>query len=160
MATATRSTPRPSQPPGKRQRLDSLKNPQRRSLSSLLTSRQGIQAGPESAGQCPTCQDNDVGEEDGHIVCHACGTVISESNIVSEIQFAETSGGGHLMIGQHVGSDQAHARSGLLGLKNAGGSNSREHSLANGKCFGLWSSDPSLLILFQADGISIKLVQR
>jgi len=160
MSTTTKPISRPGPPPAKRQRLDSLKNPQRRSLSSLLTSRQGIQAGLDSTGQCPTCQDNDVGEEDGHIVCHACGTVISESNIVSEIQFAETSGGGHLMIGQHVGSDQAHARSGLLGLKNAGGSNSREHSLANGKCFGFRSSDRSLLILFQADDTSIKLVQR
>lgn len=59
--------------------------------------------------------------------------MISDANIVAELQFAETSGGGHQMIGQHVGSDQAHARGGLTGLKNGSGLESRDFTISEGK---------------------------
>ena len=37
------------------------------------------------------------------------------------------------MIGQHVGSDQAHARGTLGALRNAGGMTAREQTHANGE---------------------------
>ncbi|KAL8830131.1 MAG: hypothetical protein Q9191_001612 [Dirinaria sp. TL-2023a] len=124
---------RPGQPPPRRQRLDSFKNPQPRPPPSLKQNNPANQ--PSNARECPNpeCLDKDVGEEDGQIICRGCGTVISESNIVSDVQFAETASGGHLMIGQHVGADQAFARGSLAGLRNAGGMTGREITEANGK---------------------------
>ena len=135
MSVTSDALPRPRPPPQRRQRLDSFRNPQPRPPPSLNKNQQANQASRGStARQCPNpeCHDKDVGEEDGQIICRGCGTVISESNIVAELQFAETSSGGHLMIGQHIGSDQAHARGTVQGLKNAGAFNSRELTEANG----------------------------
>ena len=128
--------PRPAELPSGRQRLDSFKNPQPRPPPSLKRKKQVNQ--PTDASQvreCPNphCHDKDIGEEDGQVICRGCGTVISESNIVAEVQFAETSSGGHLMIGQHVGADQAFAKGNLAGLRNAGGMTGREITEANGR---------------------------
>lgn len=125
-------------PPPKRQRLDSLKSPQPRTLPSLSRKKPGAQPyRAPSNRQCPNpaCHSTDIGEEDGQTICRGCGTVVSESNIVSEVQFAETSGGGHSMMGQHVGSDQAHARGTLGALKNAGGMNPRDQAHSAGQSF-------------------------
>ena len=135
MSGRTGTPSRAGPPPQKRQRLDSFTNPQPRPLPSLSKNKKGKQSGPPpTARQCPnpSCHDKDVGEEEGQIICRGCGTVISESNIVAEVQFAETSSGGHLMLGQHVGSDQAHAKGTLRALRNGSGLTSREATEANG----------------------------
>ena len=126
----------PGQPPPRRQRLDSFKSPQPRPLPSLKKNSHVNQpSDAPKVRECPNpeCHNKDVGEEDGQIICRGCGTVISESNIVSDIQFTETSSGGHLMIGQHVGADQAFARGSLAGLRSAGGMTGREITEASGK---------------------------
>ncbi len=44
---------------------------------------------------CPTCQSSEVetNESSGDTVCVNCGTVLEESNIVSNIEFVETAAG-------------------------------------------------------------------
>lgn len=66
------------------------------------------------------------------MICQECGTVVTEANIVSEVQWAETHAGGHIALGAYIGSDQAHAVGGIAGLRNSG-SNSRDIAEANGK---------------------------
>ncbi|KAI9783560.1 MAG: transcription factor TFIIIB subunit brf1 [Geoglossum umbratile] len=54
-------------------------------------------------------------------VCTECGTVLSDSNIVSEVQFGETSSGAAVVQGSYIGADQTHARSLGTAFKRAGG---------------------------------------
>lgn len=117
--------------PPKRQRLDSFKNPQPRS-SPAVSQTQQIEKPSAKRCQNPSCQSLDIGEEDGIVICQQCGTVVNEINIVSEMQFAETAAGGHIALGSYVGNDQAHASSGITGLRH-GGSTSREMTESNGK---------------------------
>jgi hypothetical protein len=66
-------------------------------------------------------------------VCTKCGTVLSESNIVSEVQFGESASGAAVVQGSYVGADQSHARSLGGAFKRAGGMESREITDANGE---------------------------
>ena len=66
------------------------------------------------------------------MICQECGTVVTEANIVSEVQWAETNAGGHIALGAYIGSDQAHAIGGIAGLRNSGSTN-RDLAEANGK---------------------------
>lgn len=59
----------------------------------------------------PGCPAPHIVEDEGQKVCSGCGTVISESNIVSEVTFGETSSGAAVVQGSFVGSDQTHVRS-------------------------------------------------
>lgn len=129
------ATPDPSHRPRpqKRQRLDSFKNPQLRSSPPLPQTQQNENPSAKTC-QNPSCKSLDIGEEDGIVICQQCGTVVNEMNIVSELQFAETSAGGHVAMGSYVGNDQAHASSGITGLRH-GGSSSREMTESNGKSF-------------------------
>ncbi|ANB12436.1 transcription factor TFIIIB subunit BRF1 [Sugiyamaella lignohabitans] len=52
--------------------------------------------------------------QSGEYCCTNCGTVVEESNIVSEITFGESSAGAITVTGSFVGADQAHAGSGGL----------------------------------------------
>lgn len=126
--------PTPQRPPPKRQRLDSLRNPQPRSSPGAHQIQQDQQVTMTLAKRCrnPSCRSVTFGEEEGNLVCQECGTVISEGNIVSEVQFAETSAGGHLQLGSYVGTDQAHAANGLVGLRHSG-AGSRDITEATGK---------------------------
>ncbi|KAH0536588.1 hypothetical protein FGG08_006546 [Glutinoglossum americanum] len=54
-------------------------------------------------------------------VCTECGTVLSDSNIVSEVQFGESSSGAAVVQGSFIGADQTHARSLGTAFKRAGG---------------------------------------
>ena len=115
-------------------RLDSLKNPLPRLPHQPAKTSKKAQRVP-NARQCPNpnCHDKDVGEEDGQLVCRGCGTVVSDSNIVSEISFGETSAGAAVVQGSYVGADQSYARGAIAsGLKSAGGMDSREITEANG----------------------------
>lgn len=51
---------------------------------------------------CPYCNCSDIEEnpERGDSTCLNCGTVLEESRIVSDVQFQETRGGGHEIIGK------------------------------------------------------------
>ena len=64
----------------------------------------------------PTCDDPNV--EDG--ICHGCGMVVDDSNIVSEVQFGESSSGAAVVQGSYLGADQGGARSLGPGLRGSG----------------------------------------
>lgn len=83
----------------------------------------------------PSCPDPQVEDVDGNRVCTTCGTLVSDSNIVSEVQFGETSSGAAVVQGSYVGADQSHARSMGTAFKRAGGLESREAQEASGKQF-------------------------
>lgn len=69
---------------------------------------------------CPnkTCPAPDV--QDG--ICHSCGTIVDDSNIVSEVTFGENSSGAAMVQGSFVAADQGGARSmGGPGFAGRGG---------------------------------------
>lgn len=116
------------------QRLDSLKNPIARPLPGAKRLTVAEQA-KRTAKACtnPDCQSADVGEEDGNVICRQCGTVLSESLIVTdEVQFVENSAGGMTATGQRVLADQAHTFGGLAGLRSYN-PESRSAAETNGK---------------------------
>lgn len=80
----------------------------------------------------PTCTDPRIEEIDDKRVCMGCQAVVSDSNIVSEVQFGETAAGAAVVQGSYVGADQSHARSMGGSFKRAGGMDSRELTEANG----------------------------
>lgn len=51
---------------------------------------------------CPYCNSSEIDEDPsrGDATCMRCGTVLEESRIVADIQFQETSGGAHEVIGK------------------------------------------------------------
>ncbi|KAJ7714059.1 BRF1-domain-containing protein [Mycena metata] len=83
----------------------------------------------------PSCKDcgGTVLEYDtaaGNGVCVACGMVIEENGMVSELTFGETSSGGAMVQGSFVGQGATHARmSGPYG--NRGNSDSRAQTIEN-----------------------------
>lgn len=132
----TMSKVAPRQAPQRPPRLDSIKNPQPRpppQAAKAPIRKVQQRRGPKT---CPNrdCKEKDVVEEDGLYICRGCGTVVSESNIVSEVTFGETSSGAAVVQGSYVGADQSHARNSMGGnLKRAGGLDSREITDANGR---------------------------
>ncbi|KAJ5390440.1 Transcription factor IIIB 70 kDa subunit [Penicillium cataractarum] len=83
----------------------------------------------------PGCPAPHIVEDEGQKVCSGCGTVISESNIVSEVTFGETSSGAAVVQGSFVGSDQTHVRSFGPGFARNGGMESREVTEQTGNRF-------------------------
>lgn len=80
---------------------------------------------------CPNPQCNKPQIEDG--VCHNCGTVVDDSNIVAEIQFGESSSGAAVVQGSHVGADQGGASTLGPAFRRAGGGESnKENTLREG----------------------------
>jgi transcription factor IIIB 90 kDa subunit len=76
--------------------------------------------------QCPNKSCDRPNVVDG--VCRTCGRVADDTNIVSEIQFSETAGGGNVAQGQLIQADQAGPR--MYGLKRFGGAmEERERSI-------------------------------
>ncbi len=70
--------------------------------------------------------------EDG--ICHTCGTVVEESNIVSEITFGESSSGAAVVQGSFVSADSGAANSmGPAFQRAGGGGQDREKTLREGK---------------------------
>ena len=102
-AVAIKKPPRRPQRPV--ERLDSIKNPQPRPPPRQIR--------PQSQ-QCPNpdCNQKESVEEDGKLICSACGSVIDELTMVSEVTYGLTAGGHHIVHGYHVGADQAFARRG------------------------------------------------
>lgn len=84
---------------------------------------------------CPTCSctEIDVVDVSGEAVCVSCGTIIEENNIVSSIEFHESGGGAHSVVGQFV-SASASKSFGNIGTSGRNyGMESRANTLANGK---------------------------
>lgn len=135
MPVHPKAAPRPqgqrqgSQP----QRLDSLKNthPRRPSVQAPITTTKR----PDRISVCPdpTCGSSNLDEDNGYLVCQDCGTIIQETNIVSDNTFIETGGGESMRAGVTVGNDASRARVyDPVGARIAGGMTSREMSEANG----------------------------
>lgn len=80
----------------------------------------------------PGCPAPHIVEDEGQKVCSGCGTVISESNIVSEVTFGESASGAAVVQGTFVGEDQTHVRSYGPGFQRGGGMESREMTEQNG----------------------------
>ena len=156
--------PKPHQPRAPRERLASIKNPHPAPLSSRAVPPRTTQ--PARAQQkskaytCPNpaCPAPNIVEDDDKRVCEGCGTVISDSNIVSEVTFGETSAGAAVVQGQHVGADQAYAKSMGPAFKRAGGMESREITDMNGSQRQV-TAMVSLLTLLQVENTSATLLQ-
>ncbi len=124
--------PKPRKPRGPRERLASIKNPNPAALSSQPVPPRSAQPTrsqhKSTVYNCPNnaCPAPNIVEDEDKRVCEGCGTVISDSNIVSEVSFGETSAGAAVVQGQHVGADQAYAKSMGPAFKRAGGMESRE----------------------------------
>ncbi|XP_066532919.1 BRF1 RNA polymerase III transcription initiation factor subunit b [Hoplias malabaricus] len=89
-----------------------------------------------SSRQCKNCggADIDTDQARGSAVCTACGSVLEDNIIVSEVQFVENSGGGASAVGQFVSAD-GPAKAPILGsgFHTSLGKESRAQTLQNGK---------------------------
>ncbi|KAB8291186.1 hypothetical protein EYC80_009874 [Monilinia laxa] len=123
--------PRPKPPPVARP--NPLRNMKPIKAPTPLSRKAAMGAGrvkPRPA--CPNPQCNKPQIEDG--VCHNCGTVVDDSNIVAEIQFGESSSGAAVVQGAHVGADQGGAQTLGPAFRRAGGGESnKENTLREGK---------------------------
>ncbi|KAB7506545.1 Transcription initiation factor IIB [Armadillidium nasatum] len=64
------------------------------------------------SSKCPHCGCTEIEIEParGDAVCTSCGTVLSDHNIVSEVQFLENSKGGSSAVGQFISNDAISKR--------------------------------------------------
>lgn len=79
------------------------------------------------------CQDIDTDPARGDAVCTSCGTVLSEHNIVSEVQFLENSHGGSSAVGQFVSSDSVSKRPMFRDFRGSFARESKEITLSNAR---------------------------
>ncbi|XP_006820568.1 transcription factor IIIB 90 kDa subunit-like [Saccoglossus kowalevskii] len=84
---------------------------------------------------CPNCggSDIDVDQARGNAVCVACGSVLEDNIIVSEVNFAENSLGGTSVIGQYVSAEGGKSHSLGSSFHHGFGKESRAVTLLNGK---------------------------
>lgn len=114
-------------------RLDSLKNPQPRPLQQLRG-----QPPPKTVDRLrictrPDCRSQDLEDENGHLTCITCGTILQQTNIVSDTIFVESAGGDSIRTGQTVGPGESRARNyDTTASHLTGGMSSLDVSLANG----------------------------
>ncbi|KAJ5239984.1 hypothetical protein N7468_004603 [Penicillium chermesinum] len=127
----TRITVTPRRPQGRVERLASTKP------GGLNSIKRGQSIGPRplprptthpKTSSCPnpSCPAPNIVEDEGQKVCSGCGTVVSESNIVSEVSFGESASGAAVVQGAFVGEDQTHVRSYGPSFQRGGGMESRE----------------------------------
>ncbi|XP_051730742.1 BRF1 RNA polymerase III transcription initiation factor subunit b isoform X2 [Ctenopharyngodon idella] len=86
--------------------------------------------------QCKNCGGADIDTDParGSAVCTACGSVLEDNIIVSEIQFVENSGGVSSAVGQFVSADGTSKAPVLgSGFHTSLGKESRAQTLQNGK---------------------------
>ncbi|XP_037772564.1 transcription factor IIIB 90 kDa subunit-like [Penaeus monodon] len=79
------------------------------------------------------CGEIDIDPARGDAVCTSCGTVLSEHNIVSEVQFLENSHGGSSAVGQFVASDAGGKRPMFRGYNGTFARESKEITLNNAR---------------------------
>jgi transcription factor IIIB subunit 2 len=84
---------------------------------------------------CPNKECSSPKVEDG--VCHNCGTIVDDSNIVAEVQFGENSQGAAVVQGSFVSADQGVAKSMGPGFRRGGGNEDRETTIREGDFPGL-----------------------
>lgn len=60
--------------------------------------------------RCTNCGSLAIDFADSQAVCSACGVVLEESQIVSDITFAENTAGGAVVQGSYLGADQGKSR--------------------------------------------------
>ncbi|KAL8777049.1 MAG: hypothetical protein Q9203_002835 [Teloschistes exilis] len=115
-------------------RLDSLKNPQPRPLQQLRG-----QPPPKTVDRLrictrPDCRSQNLEDENGHLTCITCGTILQQTNIVSDTIFVESAGGDSIRTGQTVGAGESRARNyDTTASHLTGGMSSLDVSLANGR---------------------------
>ena len=102
----------PRRPGPRRERLDSISNPQPRPPPGLQRRKEPLKC-PD-----PNCKSEGFSEEDSKLICLTCGAVVTEFTMVTDVQYGLTSGGRHVVHGHHVGSDQAYNRNGMLFDRN------------------------------------------
>ncbi|KAK7533847.1 transcription initiation factor TFIIIB, Brf1 subunit [Phyllosticta citribraziliensis] len=126
MSAAPRPQPR-------RERLTSLKDAGKNRPVGALTPRNNNNNTKSKKQGC--CANPSPLDMDGTMVCENCGNLISESNIVSEVTFGETSGGAAMVEGGFVGNDQRHANTmGTAGRRiGLGGSEGKSTAESNGR---------------------------
>ena len=90
-------------------------------------------ARPARTNNC--CDSPNIEIVDGSKICVNCGTQISESNIVAEVTFGETSTGAATVQGGFVGETARHARTlgAAAGRRLGSGFQSREETEQNGR---------------------------
>ncbi|CAI5724767.1 unnamed protein product [Hyaloperonospora brassicae] len=88
-----------------------------------------------SSSICPTCSctEIDVVGVSGEAVCVSCGTILEENNIVSSVEFQESGGGAHSVVGQFVSASASKAYGNIGTSGRSYGTESRATTLANGK---------------------------
>ncbi|KAK9898175.1 BRF1-domain-containing protein [Cystobasidium minutum MCA 4210] len=86
---------------------------------------------------CRACHEETSYEFDpasGTAYCPKCGSVAEENGIVAEVTFGENSTGAAVVTGSYVGSDQTRVKApGGRRPAGAGGAESREQTIANGR---------------------------
>lgn len=72
-----------------------------------MLSSSGLNLPANMSRQCKNCGGADIDTDParGSAVCTACGSVLEDNIIVSEIQFVENSGGVSSAVGQFVSAD-------------------------------------------------------
>ncbi|KAL8804327.1 MAG: hypothetical protein Q9182_002609 [Xanthomendoza sp. 2 TL-2023] len=115
-------------------RLDSLRNPQPRNFPFHSPAAKKKPSDRISLCTAKGCESTDLGEDNGYLVCQSCGTILQETNIVSDNTFIETSGGDSMRAGKTVSNDASRARVyDPVGARIAGGMSSRELSEDKGR---------------------------
>lgn len=99
---------------------------QRQAIANV--SRAGIRPSKATCKN-PDCSTPDVIEG----ICHSCGLVMDDSNIVSEITFGESASGAAVVQGSYVGADQGASRSMGPAFRRAGGMEDRESTVNEGR---------------------------
>ncbi|KAE8226310.1 hypothetical protein CF319_g1075 [Tilletia indica] len=103
--------------------------------------------------QCRECQSNNIIHDGDTVACGDCGSVLEQSQIVSEVTFGETSSGAATVQGSYVGADQAGARiSGPGGFRGSSAGESRQQTLANAlqnirKMANIWNLSESVILM-------------
>lgn len=80
---------------------------------------------------CPNPQCSSPKVEDG--ICHNCGWVVDDSNIVSEITFGENSSGAPVVQGSFLGADQGFSNNMGPAFGRVGNENTRDSTVREGK---------------------------
>ena len=83
--------------------------------------------------RCTNCGSLAIDFADSQAVCSACGVVLEESQIVSDITFAENTAGGAVVQGSYLGADQVRARTSGPGFRGSSAGESRECTIANAR---------------------------
>ncbi|KAL9933286.1 hypothetical protein V8E36_008004 [Tilletia maclaganii] len=103
--------------------------------------------------QCRECLSTNIVHDGDTVACAECGSVLEQSQIVSEVTFGETSSGAATVQGSYVGADQAGARiAGPGGFRGSSAGESRQQTLSNAlqnirKMGNIWNLSESVILM-------------